>query len=43
MKNVKEIGDVLGVTIYFLKDIKKDLVLIQNKLDNIINSIDLIG
>ncbi|KAM3133405.1 hypothetical protein pb186bvf_014409 [Paramecium bursaria] len=35
MKNVKEIGDVL--------DIKKDLVLIQNKLDNIINSIDLIG
>ena len=40
MKNVSEIGDVLGVTIYFLKDIKSDLALIQNKLDNIINSID---
>ena len=43
MKNVEEIGDVLGVAIYFLKDIKKDLVLILNKFDNIINSIDLIG
>ncbi|KAM3147504.1 hypothetical protein pb186bvf_000311 [Paramecium bursaria] len=43
MKNVNEIGDVLGVTIYFLKDIKRDLASIQNKLDNIINSIDQIG
>ncbi|KAM3130115.1 hypothetical protein pb186bvf_017821 [Paramecium bursaria] len=43
IKNVNEIGDVLGVTIYFLKDIKRDLGLIQNKLDNIIQSIDLIG
>ena len=40
MKNVNEIGDVLGVTIYFLKDIQRDLASIQNKLDNIINSID---
>ena len=40
MKNVSEIGNVLGVTIYFLKDIKRDLALIQNKLDKIINSID---
>ncbi|KAM3147532.1 hypothetical protein pb186bvf_000339 [Paramecium bursaria] len=43
MKNVTEIGDVLGVTIYFLKDIQRDLASIQNKLDNIINSIDQIG
>ena len=34
MKNVKEIGDVLGVTLYFIKDIKRDLALILNKLDN---------
>ena len=40
MKNVNEIGDVLGVTVYFLKDIKRELTLIQSKLDNIINSID---
>ena len=43
MKNVNDIGDLLGITVYFLKDIKRDLVLIQSKLDNIINSIDLIG
>ena len=34
MKNVNEIGDVLGVTLYFIKDIKRDLALILNKLDN---------
>ena len=40
MKNINKIGDIMGITIYFLKDIKRDLVLIQNKLDNIMNSLD---
>lgn len=40
MKNVNEIGDVLGVTIYFIKEIKRDLALILTKIENIINSID---
>ncbi|KAM3137410.1 hypothetical protein pb186bvf_010590, partial [Paramecium bursaria] len=43
LKNVNEIGDILGITINFMKDIKKDLQAIQSKLDNIINSLDQIG
>ena len=35
MKNIKEIGDILGVTIHFLKDIKRELALIQQKLEAI--------
>ena len=29
MKNVKELGDILRITIYFVKDIKKELLLIS--------------
>ena len=40
MKNVKELGDILGITIYFMRDIKKELQLISSKLDNIMDSIN---
>ncbi|KAM3133641.1 hypothetical protein pb186bvf_014328 [Paramecium bursaria] len=43
MKNINEIGDILGVTIHFLKDIKKDLAMIQQKLDMMQEQIDQIG
>ena len=43
MKNVTEIGDILGITISFMKEIKKDLITIQSKLDNIIDSLNQMG
>ena len=40
MKNVKELDYILGISIYFMKYIKKELLLISSKLDNIMDSIN---
>ncbi|CAK93721.1 unnamed protein product (macronuclear) [Paramecium tetraurelia] len=38
--NVNQIGDALGITINFLREIKQDLNKIQYKLDQMLNKID---
>ncbi|CAD8095404.1 unnamed protein product [Paramecium primaurelia] len=38
--NVNQIGDALGITINFLREIKQDLNRIQQKLDQMLNKID---
>ncbi|CAK93732.1 unnamed protein product (macronuclear) [Paramecium tetraurelia] len=38
--NVNQIGDALGITINFLREIKQDLNKIQQKLDQMLNKID---
>ncbi|KAM3132721.1 hypothetical protein pb186bvf_015149 [Paramecium bursaria] len=43
LKNVENIGAILGVTVMFIQDIKKDLMRLESKLDEIRDNINTIN